>query len=75
MAIEEKQMETIVKEIPKKEINKILDVYNTLGKFLDKFLDRKVIYQRKFLNDLDKSLREIEQKKTKEVKSYADFIS
>lgn len=62
-------------QISTSEISKLLNVYNTIGEFLDKFVDRQVLYKDKFINGLELSIKEVEQKKTQRVKNFTDFIS
>lgn len=71
-------MSTLTKKqvhLPDNEIVKILNAYNTIGEFLEIFLDRKMLYEKKFLNELDKALNEVSNGKTKKVTSFTDFIS
>ena len=64
-----------IARISTKEMWKILELYNALGKFIEKFVDREVIYKKKFVNGLEEALRDIKKERIKQVKSFSDFIS
>ncbi|HCJ66871.1 MAG TPA: hypothetical protein DHV62_05970 [Elusimicrobia bacterium] len=71
-------MSTLIKnqvQVPAKELSKILKAYNTIGEFLETFLDRRVLYKEEFLQGLDQAVKEVGQHKTKKVKNFADFVS
>jgi len=58
-----------------KEIWRMIELYNTLGEFIEKFVDKKLIYKKEFINGLNEALKEIKKGKTKQVKNFTDFIS
>lgn len=62
-------------QIPAKELSKILKAYNTIGEFLETFLDRRVLYREEFFQGLDQAVKEVSERKTKKVKNFADFVS
>jgi len=64
-----------IARISTKEMWKILELYNALGEFIEKFVDREVIYKKKFVNGLEEALRDIKKERIKQVKSFSDFIS
>ncbi|MFH2070792.1 MAG: hypothetical protein ABIJ11_06240 [Elusimicrobiota bacterium] len=61
--------------VPANELSKILKAYNTIGEFLENFLDRRVLYKEKFLRGLDHAIKEVAHGKTKRVKNFTDFVS
>ena len=64
-----------IARISTKEMWKILELYNALGEFIEKFVDREIIYKKKFVNGLEEALRDIKKERIKQVKSFSDFIS
>ncbi len=61
--------------VPAEELSKILRAYNTIGNFLETFLDRRILYKKEFKNGLDNAIKEVNHGRTKKVKNYTDFIS
>jgi hypothetical protein len=58
-----------------KKLAELLASYRRVGELLEAFVGRERFYQRDFIKGLDEALQEVALKKTREVKSFADFIS
>ncbi|PIU83907.1 MAG: hypothetical protein COS68_01560 [Elusimicrobia bacterium CG06_land_8_20_14_3_00_38_11] len=70
-------MNTLTKNqirVPAGELSKILKAYNTIGDFLETFLDRRTLYKKEFSNGLTIAIKEVAHRKTKTVENFSDFI-
>jgi len=62
-------------QIPNNELSKLIKAYNTIGEFLETFLDHKILYKEDFLHGLKQSVKEVLNKKTKKIATFNDFVS
>ncbi|MBI4722205.1 MAG: hypothetical protein HY769_04285 [Candidatus Stahlbacteria bacterium] len=60
-------------EIPTKELNEILKAYNTIGNFLEQYIDPELLYKQEFTKGIKAAFDEIRCKKTKKVNKLKDL--
>lgn len=58
-----------------KQLAELLASYRKIGELLEAFIGSERLYQPDFIRGLDEALQEVALKKTREIKSFADFIS
>lgn len=56
------------------QLTELLTAYQTLGKLLEKLVGRERIYRPQFLTGLESALKDVASGRTKEVKSFEDFV-
>ncbi len=61
-------------QISEEELLEVVAAYKTLENFLEKVVSPNELYKSEFLEGLQQSQTEIENKKFSEVKSFADFV-
>ncbi len=61
-------------QVPIKELNKVLDAYHTIGRFLEHHIDLKMLYKEEFMKGMDTALNEVKRKKIKKVDTFRNFI-
>lgn len=57
------------------KLTELLESYRRLGELLEAIVGRDRIYRADFIKGLNQALSEVDSKKTRRVKSFADFIS
>ena len=67
-------MRNITLQISEQELSEVVSAYKTLQAFLEKVVSPNDIYQSEFLEGLQQSQTELENKEYSEVKSFADFV-
>lgn len=61
--------------VSREALAEIIRAYQTIGDFLETVVDRRDLYQKRFINGLDRALEEVRQKKTGKANSFREFIS
>jgi len=67
-------MRNITLQISEKELAEVIAAYKTLESFLEKVVSPNEIYESEFLEGLQQSQAEVQNKEFSEVKSFADFV-
>ena len=70
----ERVMRNITLQISEKELAEVVSAYKTLQNFLEKVVSPNEIYESEFLEGLQQSQAEVQNKEFSEVKSFADFV-
>ena len=67
-------MKDITLQMSEEEFSQVVSAYKTLQAFIEKVISPNEIYESEFLEGLQQSQTEIENKEFTEVKSFADFV-
>lgn len=75
-----KQGKTVIASIAEngvddERLTELLESYRRLGELLEAIVGRDRIYRADFIKGLNQALGEVDSKKTRRVKSFADFTS
>ena len=62
-------------EIPTKELDEVLKAYNTIGNFLEHYIDPELLYKQEFTKGMESAFNEVRGKKTKKVTNLKDLGS
>ena len=61
--------------VSREALAEVIRAYHTIGDFLETAVDRRDLYQKRFMDGLDRALVEVRQKKTRRVNTFEEFIS
>ncbi|CAN2040718.1 conserved hypothetical protein [Candidatus Magnetomoraceae bacterium gMMP-15] len=66
--------ETMTIKISKEELKNVIQAYQILQVFLQKFISKNELYHLEFIQGLEESLSDVEAWNVKKVDSFKDFI-
>lgn len=60
--------------VSRETLAEVIRAYQTIGDFLETMVDRRDLYQKRFMDGLDRALEEVHQRKTRKANTFKEFI-